>query len=80
MKRPSMQIGLGIALGAGIGFAVALVLGTGGAWLAVGVAIGVTIGAAMSKKKQVPHPPALSGQVRNDKNFWGGTSHPTKTA
>jgi Arc/MetJ family transcription regulator len=51
MKRPSMQIGLGIALGAGIGAAVAVIIGTGGAWLAVGIAIGVLIGAAMARKK-----------------------------
>jgi hypothetical protein len=51
MKRPSMQIGLGIALGAGIGAAVALIVGTGGAWLAMGITIGVVIGAAMSKRK-----------------------------
>lgn len=51
MKRPSMQIGFGIALGAGIGAAVAVMIGTGGAWLAVGIALGVVIGTAMSKTK-----------------------------
>ena len=50
MKRPSMQIGLGIAFGADIGSAIAVVLGSGGLWLAVGIAIGVAIGAAMSRK------------------------------
>ena len=35
MNKPSMQIGLGIALGAGIGAAFAVALGTGGFWLAV---------------------------------------------
>src|SRR5258708_34376781 len=54
MKRPSTQIGLGIALGAGIGAAIAGVLGSGGAWLAIGVAIGVVIGWAMSKRKAGP--------------------------
>ena len=54
MKRPSMQIGLGIALGAGIGIAVEVLLGTGGAWLAVGIAIGVMIGAAIARKKSIP--------------------------
>jgi hypothetical protein len=54
MKRPSMQIGLGIALGAGIGAAVAVIIGTGGAWLALGIAIGVAIGAAMSKRETEP--------------------------
>jgi len=57
MKRSSMQIGLGIALGAGIGIAVDLVLGTGGAWLAIGIAIGVVIGASMGKRK-TDSPPA----------------------
>ena len=39
---------MGIALGAGIGTAVAVILGTGGAWLAIGIAIGVSVGLAMS--------------------------------
>jgi F0F1-type ATP synthase assembly protein I len=54
MKRPSMQIGLGIALGAGIGIAIDAVFGSGGTWLAIGVAIGVAIGSAMSKSKISP--------------------------
>jgi len=52
MKRPSMQIGLGIALGIGIGAAVALILGSGGAWLTVGIVLGVIIGKAMSRSKR----------------------------
>jgi F0F1-type ATP synthase assembly protein I len=66
MKRPSMQIGLGIALGAGIGAAIAVVLGSGGAWLAIGIALGVAIGVAMSKRKAGSSPPAA---VRNDRVF-----------
>jgi hypothetical protein len=50
MKKPSVQIGLGIALGAGIGAAVAVTLGTGGLWLAVGIAVGSAIGASMSRR------------------------------
>jgi hypothetical protein len=46
MKKPSMQIGLGIALGAGLGAAVAVFLGNGGLWLAIGVVVGVVIGSA----------------------------------
>jgi hypothetical protein len=46
-----MQVGLGIALGAGIGLAVALILGSGGAWLAVGIAFGVILGKAMSRSQ-----------------------------
>lgn len=57
MKRPSMQIGLGIALGAGIGIAVDVLLGTGGAWLAIGIAIGVAIGAGMARRKAVNDTP-----------------------
>jgi len=64
MKKPSMQIGLGIALGAGIGAAVAVILGTGGAWLAIGMAIGVVVGASMSKRKAGSSPLEV---VRNDK-------------
>ena len=59
MKRPSMQIGLGLALGTGIGLAVALFLGTSGAWLAVGIVIGVAIGAATSKRKAGSSPTHL---------------------
>jgi F0F1-type ATP synthase assembly protein I len=51
MKLPSMQIVVGIALGAGIGAVVALIIGTGAAWLAVGIAVGIGIGAAMSRRK-----------------------------
>jgi hypothetical protein len=54
MKRPSMQIGLGIALGIGIGAGVAIILGSGGLWLAVGIAVGIAIGAAMSRHKWHP--------------------------
>jgi uncharacterized membrane protein len=64
MKRPSMQIGLGIALGAGIGTAISVAFGTEGAWLAVGIAIGVIIGAAMSRKR-----PSRLEAVRNDKGI-----------
>ena len=52
MRRPSMQIGLGIALGIGIGAAVALILGTGGAWLTVGIVLGVIVGKTMSRPKR----------------------------
>ena len=51
MKRPSMQIGLGIALGIGIGAAVALILGSGGAWLTVGIVLGVIVGKTMSRSR-----------------------------
>lgn len=72
MKRPSMQIGFGVALGAGIGAAVAVMIGTGGAWLAVGIALGVVIGTAMSKTKAEPGLSLSKGSspletVRNDR-------------
>jgi hypothetical protein len=54
MKRPSLQIGLGIALGAGLGAAAAVIIGSGGMWLAVGVAVGIAIGIAMSRRPQQP--------------------------
>jgi len=66
MKKPSMQIGLGIALGAGIGAAITVILGSGGAWLAIGIAVGVVIGVAMSKRKAGSAPPVV---VRNDREF-----------
>jgi hypothetical protein len=51
MKKSSMQIGLGIALGAGLGAAVAVILGNGGLWLAIGVVVGIVIGRAMTHHK-----------------------------
>jgi len=66
MKKPSVQVGLGIALGAGIGATVAVILGSGGAWLAIGIAVGIAIGLAMSKQKAVSSPLEA---VRNDKRF-----------
>jgi uncharacterized membrane protein YfcA len=51
MKKTSTQIGLGIALGAGLGAAVALVIGSGGLWLALGVALGIVLGASMWRRK-----------------------------
>jgi len=51
MKRPSMQIGFGIALGAAIGGALAVVLGAGAAWLGIGIPIGIAIGFMMAKKQ-----------------------------
>jgi uncharacterized membrane protein YfcA len=51
MKKTSTQIGLGIALGAGLGAAVALVIGSGGLWLALGVALGIVFGASMWRRK-----------------------------
>ena len=44
MKRPSMQVALGIVLCAGIGAAWGVVAGHAAAWLGVGIAIGVVIG------------------------------------
>ena len=67
MKRPSMQIGLGVAFGAGTGAAVAVILGTGGAWLAIGIAIGIVIGAAMSERNETRTMP--SKVVPNEKDF-----------
>ena len=62
MKKPSMQIGLVIALGAGIGIAIDAAFGSGGSWLAIGIAIGVAIGAAMSKQKIGSHASPTASQ------------------
>jgi hypothetical protein len=51
MRKPSSESGLGIALGAGLGAAVALLIGSGGLWLALGVALGIVLGASMARKK-----------------------------
>jgi predicted MFS family arabinose efflux permease len=55
MKKPSVQISLGIAFGTALGAAVALLIGSGGLWLAGGVAIGVAIGAAIPRKSNHQH-------------------------
>ena len=62
MKRPSMQIGLGLAVGAGLGAAIALLIGTGGLWLAVGILVGITIGASIARKKS-------EHEINEDKNL-----------
>ena len=49
MKKPSMQIGLGLMFGAGLGMAIAIILGNGGLWLAVGVVVGIVMGRAMTR-------------------------------
>jgi len=72
MKRPSMQIGLGIALGIGIGAAVALILGSGGAWLTVGIVLGVIIGKAMSRSKRN----AVRGELLPFSQKHGGNGSP----
>ena len=61
MKKPSIQISLGIAFGAAMGAAVAIVIGSGGLWLAAGVAIGIVIGGAMSRKSE-KHEPKLGAR------------------
>jgi F0F1-type ATP synthase assembly protein I len=76
MKKPSMQVGFGIALGAGIGAAIAVILGSGGAWLAIGIAVGIVIGVAMSKRKagpalSLPNSSSPLEAVRSDKRSWG---------
>ena len=48
MKKPAMQIVLGITLGAGIGTAMGVAAGHVAVWLAVGIAIGVVIGSNFS--------------------------------
>ncbi|MBO0912262.1 MAG: hypothetical protein J2P13_10755 [Acidobacteria bacterium] len=62
MKLPSVQIGAGIAFGAGIGAAAALLIGTGAAWLAFGIVIGIVIGAGMSRRKIQDAPASQAGR------------------
>ncbi len=50
MKKPFLQIGAGVGLGVVVGAATAVILGSGGAWLAVGIALGIAIGAAMFRR------------------------------
>jgi hypothetical protein len=51
MKRSFIQIAVGAVLGAGAAF----VLGSGGLWLAVGVAIGILIGGAVARRTTTAH-------------------------
>jgi len=74
-----MQVGLGIALGAGIGAAIAVILGSGGAWLAIGIAVGIVIGSGNveTKSRACPSLPNSSSPleaVRNDKSLGLGES------
>jgi len=52
MKRSSMQVAFGLVLGAGVGAAIAIIAGTGGLWLTVGIALGVVIGSWMTRKSR----------------------------
>ena len=51
MRKPSTQIGLGVALGAGIGIAMGVFAGHIAVWLAVGIAIGVVSGSSLRGTK-----------------------------
>jgi F0F1-type ATP synthase assembly protein I len=68
-----MQIILGVVLGIGIGAGVALLLGSGGLWLAVGLAIGIAIGIAMARKskssEQVHQRPMAQNQLAQDQRL-----------
>ena len=46
-----MQIGLGIALRTGLGAALSIMLGAGSACLVLGIAVGIVIGAALTRIK-----------------------------
>ena len=52
MKHSSMQIAFGLVLGAGVGAAIAIIVGTGGVWLTIGIAVGVVIGSWMTRKSK----------------------------
>jgi len=52
MKRSSMQVAFGLVLGAGAGAAIAIIVGSGGIWLTIGIAVGVVIGSWMTRKSR----------------------------
>ena len=52
MKHSSMQIAFGLVLGAGVGAAIAIIVGSGGVWLTIGIAVGVVIGSWMTRKSK----------------------------
>jgi len=52
MKHSSMQVAFGLVLGAGVGAAIAIIVGTGGVWLTIGIAVGVVIGSWMTRKSK----------------------------
>jgi hypothetical protein len=52
MRRSSLQIAFGLALGAGAGVAIAMIAGLGGLWLAVGIGLGIAIESWMTKKSK----------------------------
>ncbi len=47
MAGKSKHGGLGIAFGAILGALAAVILGSGGVWLAIGIAVGIAMGAAL---------------------------------
>jgi type IV secretory pathway TrbD component len=49
MKTFYLQVGLGLALGAGTAAAFALIFGSRGLWLALGLAIGLVIGVSTAR-------------------------------
>jgi F0F1-type ATP synthase assembly protein I len=61
MKKSAIEIGFGITLGAGLGMALAVILGSTGLWLAVGVVLGVGVGSGWMRRKIG----AVSNRVKN---------------
>jgi hypothetical protein len=51
--------GVGIGLGAGLGAAAAVLLGSPGLWLAIGMAIGIAIGFVLSGRAGKTNHPRL---------------------
>jgi len=58
--RPFMQVGVAIVLGAVAALTVAVIVGSGAAWLTVGIAIGIALGAAFPRR----HSEAVNDQRR----------------
>jgi hypothetical protein len=59
MASKPRYTGVGIGLGAGLGAAAALLLGSSGLWLAIGMAIGIAIGFVLSGKTGTTDDPRL---------------------
>jgi hypothetical protein len=59
MASTPKYTGVGIGLGAGLGAAAALLLGSSGLWLAIGMAIGIAIGFVLSGKTEKTDTPRL---------------------
>jgi len=59
MASKPKYTGVGIGLGAGLGAAAAVLLGSSGLWLAIGMVVGIAIGFVLSGKAGKTNDPRL---------------------